>query len=138
MPSPLCHARRAVSLLPTDLLKTKGVSSLQKLDTCSSLGQSHKASLLPKVFFSPLGSLLLLFGFLPQRVKGRTADSAGAKGGIRDSTGELQSSLQKMLYFKALSVANPSSFPVSIKLEGRSKLFLTAEINRTPQKRGTR
>lgn len=106
-----------MSLLPTDLLKTKGFSSFQKLDTCSSLGQSHKASLLPKVFF-PL-EFLLLFGFffLPQRVKGRTVDSARAKGGIQDSTGKLQSSLQKM-YFKAISFANPSSSSVSIKLEG--------------------
>lgn len=107
-----------MSLLPTDLLKTKGFSSFQKLDTCSSLGQPHKASLLPKVFFS-LGFLLLLFGFLPQRVKGRAEDSAGAKGGIRDSTGKPQSSLQKMLYFKALSLANPPSSSVSIKREGR-------------------
>lgn len=39
---------------------------------------------------------LLLFGFLPRRVKGRAVDSAGAKGGIRDPTAELQSSLQMM------------------------------------------
>lgn len=40
---------------------------------------------------------LLLFGFLPWRVKGRAVDSAGAKGGIRDPTGELQGSLRMML-----------------------------------------
>lgn len=115
MPSPLRHALWVSYLLIC--WRQKGFLLFRNW-TLGARWVSHtKLPCCQRYFFS-LGFLLLLFGFLPRRVKGRTVDSAGAKGGIRDSTGGLQSSLQKMLYFKALSFANPSSSPVSIKLEG--------------------
>lgn len=69
----------AMSLLPTDLLKTKGFSSFQKLDTWSSLGQSHKASLLPKVFFFPRVFVVVVWFFTPES-KGQNSGFSRGKG----------------------------------------------------------
>lgn len=89
MPSPLRHEHVSYLLI---CWRQKGFLLFRNW-TLVARWVSHTKLPCCQRYFFPLGFLLLLFGFLPQRVKGRTVDSAGAKGGIRDSTGELQSSL---------------------------------------------
>lgn len=116
-------------LLPPDLLQTKGVSAFQQLDTGSSLGRSHKASLLPEAVLL-LGFFAVAVGVFYSRDQRAAVGAAGAKGGGWDPSSQQQGSPHKMWRFRAPSLANPSSSSVSTPAEGRAQTLSTAAPSR--------
>ena len=119
--SPLRHERVSYLLL---CCRQKGFLLFRNLDTCSLSGQSHKASLLPKVFFFPSGFCCCCLGFFTSESKGQNSGFSRGKGwNSRLNRRTAEHSLRDVVFQGAFTCK--SFFILSVNKTGRGgrKLF---------------